>query len=171
MAKIPTREVVRAKLFQLVNDKGDVVAELKTTGDGYPSLSLLDKAGKKRLVAELPDSGPCLHMEGVEGFDLFHVGLSKHHGPNLHLRGRDGQSRIRIGFMHAFEDPSMPHLEMESTRGNILLDTRHIALDWLGLKLSSPNEESSIIVALDDKCNPFMNMTNRRKKKDRWWFL
>ena len=51
MAKIPTREVVRAKLFQLVNDKGDVVAELKTTGDGYPSLSLLDKAGKKRLVA------------------------------------------------------------------------------------------------------------------------
>ena len=57
IADIP--DVIQAKVFQLVDDNGDVHAEVKTDVDGALSFTLIDKQGQPRLIAGL-DGGNSL---------------------------------------------------------------------------------------------------------------
>ena len=51
IADIP--DVIQAKVFQLVDDNGDVRAELKTDVNGERSFTLMDQQGQPRLIAGL----------------------------------------------------------------------------------------------------------------------
>ena len=78
MADNQTKEVIRAKAFQLVNDNGDVVAELKTSRDGDTSFSLFDKDGEARLVAGLSSDGPRLVLNCAQGSGSLSCWVSNH---------------------------------------------------------------------------------------------
>ena len=66
MPEIP--DVVQAKAFQLVDDNGQVRAEMKTNEHGDPSFVLLDRDGKARFdLSFLEDGGLGLHLNDTNG--------------------------------------------------------------------------------------------------------
>jgi hypothetical protein len=54
---MPIPDVIQAKSFQLVDDNGDVRAELTTSENGSPVFVLLNQNGQIRLGAFLDDAG------------------------------------------------------------------------------------------------------------------
>ncbi len=61
IADIP--DVIQAKVFQLVDDNGDVRAELKTDVNGERSFTLMDQQGQPRLIAGLDGGNSFLHSK------------------------------------------------------------------------------------------------------------
>ncbi|MEQ1769362.1 MAG: hypothetical protein ABL879_05935 [Devosia sp.] len=55
--EVPVEDVLRAKLIELVNDKGDVVAELHAGEDGSGQLRLRNGNGDVRVKLGPSDSG------------------------------------------------------------------------------------------------------------------
>ena len=64
IADIP--DVIQAKVFQLVDDNGDVRAELKTDVNGERSFTLMDQQGQPRLIAGLDGGNSFLQTVGVD---------------------------------------------------------------------------------------------------------
>ena len=60
-------DVIQAKVFQLVDDNGDVRAELKTDVDGEPSFTLMDKQGQPRLIARLDGDNSFKEVDAWSG--------------------------------------------------------------------------------------------------------
>ena len=93
MPDIP--DVVQAKAFQLVNDDGDVIAELKTAVLGDPSFVLFDGDGQRRLVAELNGGDPELTITNGDGHMQFEVSFDESGNIALTLGDQDGEPRLK----------------------------------------------------------------------------
>ena len=76
MAEIP--DVIQAKAFQLVDDSGNVTAELKTSSIGTPAFALRNKGGNVRLMVNLnEDDEPVLILYNKSMELRYFVGLDE----------------------------------------------------------------------------------------------
>lgn len=93
----PVQETVRARLFELVDEEGNVRAELGIEPDGFPGLNLIDKDGVGRIGLTLIGGSPGLLLLDGNGMPrtLLRVG-----GPDetssLALMGEDAKPRATL---------------------------------------------------------------------------
>ena len=84
MAAIP--DVIQAKAFQLVDDGGNVSAELKTSNLGTPAFALRDQGGNIRLMGSLDENGePSLILYNQSSELRLFAALDEAGGPVLVL--------------------------------------------------------------------------------------
>ena len=133
-------DVVRAKAFQLVDDDGDVQAELKMSENGSPEFILYFQTGYIRLFAyveyphpnlDLP-AEPAIGIYDESGFPKLVAQVSGHE-PNLTLHSPydgpgisahvDGRGRPSVNlsyhsesYIRTYMDYESPHLELRSDR-------------------------------------------------------
>ena len=74
-------DVIQAKVFQLVDDNGNIRAELKTGYDDEPSFALFDKDGVTRLEAGLHGSNGFITLLNENGHARFSLDFNEiwHH--------------------------------------------------------------------------------------------
>ena len=142
MSNNPPNEVVRAKSFQVVNDDGAVVAELKANEDGRPYFFLRHEDGSDRLAIFIDRRGE----------------------PHIMISGGDMETVITLG-MERFDgtDQSRPSIVIQDKDRFIRLSTRKPGPDSPGLELEWQNNSLEIGLAP----RPFLAMNN--EGKTRWW--
>ena len=142
MSNNPPNEVVRAKAFQVVNDDGAVVAELKANEDGRPYFFLRHEDGSERLAIFIDRRGE----------------------PHITIIGGDMETGITLGMERSDgTDQSRPSIEIQDKDRFISLSTRRTGPSSPGLKLEWRNNSLEIGLAP----GPFLAMNNERKT--RWW--
>jgi hypothetical protein len=85
----PVAESVRAKRFELVNDKGEVRAVLGTQAEnGAPGFLVSDSAGRPRIALHVSaDDAPAFDLLDATGAPRVHVALAADGAPLLTLFG------------------------------------------------------------------------------------
>ena len=150
-ANIP--DTIRAKAFQLMDDSGNVQAELKST-DGRPSLSLYGKNNEERLIIDIDEDGPGIYLLGEGGTVRLLAYLSSEEEPRITLRdkfdfdklefsvGADGRPLVRVlnnagqgMILLTIYDDEMPSIALADTSGNIRLSLSILGDDSAFLSL------------------------------------
>lgn len=174
-------EIVQAKKFELVNDAGEVRAELRTDsgdaselvlhgknghggayivadGQGSSALSLFNKAGKP-TVSLRTDSNESswLTLSDAHGQPAIQVAVEETNLPSLMLVGQDEKTQLQLAFR---EEGALGLFIVDSsgqTRAGLALSDDNSAI----ISLFSHNDNGHIQVGTDDTGFPGLGLIDR----------
>jgi hypothetical protein len=107
--------VLTARMFRLVNSRGQVLATLGADNDKHPGLVLKDTAGKDRLYLNLSETGPNLLLLGSD--EKIRASLRLDRSGLGDLFFLDGNNRPRLGV--SLDGSGSPKLIMADEAGTM----------------------------------------------------
>ncbi len=109
-------EVIRAKQFVVVDQDGNMRAELSLNADGKPGMALYDENEKYRVTLGLNKDGePGLRLYDKDGKTSVMLSLNKDEEPSLWLADKSGKRRAGIGL-----DNGEPRMAFVGKNGQVL---------------------------------------------------
>ena len=175
-ASVP--DTIRATSFQLVDDSGNVQAELKST-DGRPSLSMYGKDGAARLIIDIDEDGPGIYLLGEEETNRILAYLSPDGEPRVTFKdssdsdklefsvGADGRPMVRLlngrgqgMILLTIYDEVMPTLAIADTSGNIRISLSILGDDSAFFPLDGQTGGRVFLRTSDDGL-PILGMTDQ----------
>ena len=174
-------DVIQAKAFQLVDDNGNVRAELRTEHDGEPSF--VDKDGLTRLEAGLNGGDGFLTLLNEDGCARFSLDFNESGNTALTLHDRYGEPRL-VADLNESDEPVLtlndldgeprliadlgtdgrPSIGLCDVNGQRRLVAALTQSDQPGLYLSDQNSKPRIITGLDESGRPALFLRDQDGK-------